>query len=367
MASRRPRSRLGGRGRLTLVAGGPTPPPAVVDSLSSCARPTSAPCWRVVTASHSSRGNNSSHACGPARCLFSAVKLKNDDDAAPVGTDEYRLTPCPISQTRRTRRSSRPVYIFNTPGSPPSRQHRGCVCCVWSAFKMADMDIVTSVRRLFPEVTAAVEQYQKAKPDREARNLARRLGNEEALYDQFIRQLSLLSPAPSTKNTDEPLHNVESRLGVETAGRLRTDLLQMADFLHDLKADLSNTSRGTVCTGAISSMHRQLTISLSGRVGETSTEDGSILGSTPHAPPRETPRRAFHGKQASDSLPLICPDPSSTCEGFLDITGFQTVPPTEWIQAGQQHPGHVSKAPSLRMRRTSSQNPHTQHLAVWKL
>ena len=118
---------------------------------------------------------------------------------------------------------------------------------------MAGMDILSTVRGLFPDVTTAVDQYQATKSDRQARNLARRLGNEEALYYQFLSQLLLLSSAASAKNAEGALGAIESRLGFQSksADSLRRDLHQMAGCLRDLKADLTNTSRGSVCSGIV--------------------------------------------------------------------------------------------------------------------
>ena len=113
------------------------------------------------------------------------------------------------------------------------------------------MDIVSSVRGLFPDVTAAVEQYRQTKDDRDVRNLARRLANEEALYDQFIRKLSLLPSPVSTKSGDVLLRNVKSSFGIATANNLKNDLHQMEEFLRALKSDLANTSRGTVRAASI--------------------------------------------------------------------------------------------------------------------
>lgn len=112
------------------------------------------------------------------------------------------------------------------------------------------MDIVSSVRGLFPEVIAEVEQYRRTKDDRDARNLARRLANEEALYDQFMRKLSLLPSVSSTNSRDALLRNVENKFGSKTADDLKSELHLMEDYLRGLKPDLANTSRGTVSSGS---------------------------------------------------------------------------------------------------------------------
>lgn len=110
-----------------------------------------------------------------------------------------------------------------------------------------DMDIVDSVRALFPAVTSAVQQYRLAKDDREARNLARRLANEEVFYYQFIIRLALLSSAVSMESREnDVMHNFESRFGREATDRLRSHLRHMYELLRGLKTDLENTSRGTV-------------------------------------------------------------------------------------------------------------------------
>lgn len=108
------------------------------------------------------------------------------------------------------------------------------------------MYAVANVRKLFPDVTTAVQHYQHAKDDKEARNLARRVGNEKALYDQFTRQLSQLCSTAATKTANEPLRNIGNKLGQEVADALKDELNQMGDLLRGLKADLENISRGTV-------------------------------------------------------------------------------------------------------------------------
>ncbi|KAH8682293.1 hypothetical protein BX600DRAFT_39658 [Xylariales sp. PMI_506] len=110
---------------------------------------------------------------------------------------------------------------------------------------MANTSLVSSVRDLFPDVAAAAEQYRRAKLDRESRNLARRLTNEEALYDQFMHKLWLVSSSKSSAPTGDLLPDIEGRLGGHSAVSLVDDLRQMEEFLRSLKADLVNTSRGT--------------------------------------------------------------------------------------------------------------------------
>lgn len=159
---------------------------------------------------------------------------------------------------------------------------------------MAGMDILSTVRGLFPDVTTAVDQYQATKSDRQARNLARRLGNEEALYHQFLSQLLLLSSAASAKSADEPLGAIESRLGFQSkaADSLRRDLHQMVGCLRDLKADLTNTSRGSVCSGIVcyrwhTESSDRFTI---GITRKTQMEEDFSSRSPPKNAPTETPR-----------------------------------------------------------------------------
>jgi hypothetical protein len=110
---------------------------------------------------------------------------------------------------------------------------------------MATSGTIGNIRALFPEVAVAVQQYEQAKPDRESRSLARRLGNEEAIYDQFVRKLGqLMSSVPIHGN--DPLGSIHERLGVENAASLRNHLEQMQQLLTSLKTDLANSSRGTV-------------------------------------------------------------------------------------------------------------------------
>ncbi|KAI1872460.1 hypothetical protein JX265_005340 [Neoarthrinium moseri] len=110
---------------------------------------------------------------------------------------------------------------------------------------MPSIKTASNVRMLFPDVTAAVEQYRQAKPDRDARNLARRLSNEEAMYDQFMQKLTLVAGRSRVGGGGEVINQIERRLGCEAAESLRADLQRMEDFLHALKADLVNASRGT--------------------------------------------------------------------------------------------------------------------------
>lgn len=111
---------------------------------------------------------------------------------------------------------------------------------------MAGINVVSNIRRLFPDVTAAVEQYRQAKSDRESKSLARRLANEEVLYDQFMRKLSLISPLKTIEGDGDVLQSAESKLGCKGIDSLRVDLYYMEDFLRALKAELANASRGTV-------------------------------------------------------------------------------------------------------------------------
>ena len=165
------------------------------------------------------------------------------------------------------------------------------------------MDVVSGVRRLFPDVTAAVEQYRQAKPDREARNLARRLANEEVLYDQFIRKLALLQSAVSTKGEDGILRGIESRFGPEIAVELTGDLRQMEEFLRGLKADLANTSRGTVSSG-IQSRYALSNRYILGSACEIQADDACFSRGPPENHLTETFRWSFKDEQTPDSLPV---------------------------------------------------------------
>jgi hypothetical protein len=110
---------------------------------------------------------------------------------------------------------------------------------------MATGGTVSDIRALFPEVAAAVQQYEQAKSDRESRDLARRLGNEEAMYDQFVRRIEQLMSSASIQGND-PLRNIHQRLGIQNATSLRNRLEHMQRLLSSLKTDLTNSSRGSV-------------------------------------------------------------------------------------------------------------------------
>jgi len=100
--------------------------------------------------------------------------------------------------------------------------------------------------RLFPEVTEAVSKYREVKSDRDSRSLARRITNEAALYDQFVRRLLLVSAHSAAHHDVELPKAIQNRLGPETASQLLTSLQSMGLLLRNLRADLANTSAGEV-------------------------------------------------------------------------------------------------------------------------
>ncbi|KAH8649069.1 hypothetical protein BX600DRAFT_109902 [Xylariales sp. PMI_506] len=109
---------------------------------------------------------------------------------------------------------------------------------------MDNKHIISVVQRGFVDVAEAVDEYKLAKPDRESRGLARRLSNEEALFDQSMRKLSQAASFPSIYH-DDPLKTIEETLGPTNAEWLKKDLRQLFQLLNALKIDLANTSRGT--------------------------------------------------------------------------------------------------------------------------
>lgn len=113
---------------------------------------------------------------------------------------------------------------------------------------MSVSEIVGSVLTLFSDVTAAVEKYREAKTDRDSRSLARRLANEAALYNHFVRKLLLLAHSSSVLDAGIG-QRIQAKLGIETANLLGKNLQSMQTLLRAFNADLANTSRGTVCYG----------------------------------------------------------------------------------------------------------------------
>jgi Xaa-Pro aminopeptidase len=109
---------------------------------------------------------------------------------------------------------------------------------------MADFRVLDDVQRLFPEVTEAVDEYRKIRSDREIRGIARSLANEEALYSQFARKLSLLSQ--SSTHTGSLDKGSLDKLGDGTTDFVLSRLQEMEDLLKKLKADLNNFSVSAV-------------------------------------------------------------------------------------------------------------------------
>lgn len=108
---------------------------------------------------------------------------------------------------------------------------------------MPTLNVASSVRKLFPDVAAAIEQYRKTKPDRDSRNLERRLANERVLYDQFMRKLLLLS---KIEGHEDLLAGTKTILGRGGSTSLQNDLHHMEDFLKALEAEIHNASLRTV-------------------------------------------------------------------------------------------------------------------------
>jgi len=102
---------------------------------------------------------------------------------------------------------------------------------------MADFRVLDVILRLFPEVTDAVEEYRKVRSDREIRGIARSLANEEALFTQFARKISLLSTVTGSLDKGSL-----EKLGTGTTDFVLKGLNEMEDLLHKLKADLKNFS-----------------------------------------------------------------------------------------------------------------------------
>ncbi|KAK0639446.1 hypothetical protein B0T16DRAFT_395178 [Cercophora newfieldiana] len=105
---------------------------------------------------------------------------------------------------------------------------------------MADFRVLDVVSRLFPEVTEAVEAYKKVRSDSEIRGIARSLANEEALFTQFARKVSLLSQS-STHVGSLDKSSLDT-LGAGTTDFILKGLNEMEDLLHKLKSDLNNFS-----------------------------------------------------------------------------------------------------------------------------
>lgn len=109
------------------------------------------------------------------------------------------------------------------------------------------MNLAKSLRDLFSGVSDAANQYQVVKPGRAARDLARRIRNEDASYDNFTRNLASLSRAlPEEIENRDLLRGVRLKFGHDHADRLEEDLLQTEDALRNLKAVLEHASTSTV-------------------------------------------------------------------------------------------------------------------------
>jgi hypothetical protein len=118
---------------------------------------------------------------------------------------------------------------------------------------MAEFRVLDDVQRLFPEVTEAVDEYKKIRPDREIRGIARSLANEEALYTQFARKVSLLSQ--SSTHTGSLDKGSLDKLGDGTSDFVLNRLQEMEELLKKLKADLNNFSVSAVGLNFVPSLY----------------------------------------------------------------------------------------------------------------
>ncbi|KAK0613636.1 hypothetical protein B0T14DRAFT_282884 [Immersiella caudata] len=136
---------------------------------------------------------------------------------------------------------------------------------------MADFRVLDDVQRLFPEVTEAVDEYKKIRSDREIRGIARFIANEEALYTQFARKVSLLSQ--SSTHTGSLDKGSLDKLGDGTTEFVLNRLQEMEDLLKKLKADLNNFS-----------------------VSAAVLKEIKARGSSPHTSRKNAPKTPFMGR-----------------------------------------------------------------------
>jgi hypothetical protein len=110
---------------------------------------------------------------------------------------------------------------------------------------MENLSHMPRIDALISEVTDAVEQYKTTKYDRSSGSLARHIGVEAVLYDQFTRRLLALLHASSI-NDASLVQKLWDRLGHITANIVGAKLRQLMELLETLSADLANTSHSVV-------------------------------------------------------------------------------------------------------------------------
>jgi len=158
---------------------------------------------------------------------------------------------------------------------------------------MSEFRILDVVLRLFPDVTAAVEEYNQIRSDRESRSIARSLANEEALYTQFARKIWLLSQSSSQSGRNLDQRSLD-RLGAGTTDFILNGLREMEELLRNLKADLHNFSVSTVSPSfpAIPPSPRaQMTNRGAGGSGQAETKGKQSPGD-----PEKRSKDSFHEK-----------------------------------------------------------------------